>query len=117
MHKCPCINVLNIDTWKTRDPKFEGVSNLKFFCMIEIYKIVAIFQFFIMADTDIPFPLTLRKMETQTLGGLGNLKFFCTINIYEMAAIFQFFIMADTDISFPSTLRKPGTQNFGGLVI
>ena len=25
--------------------------------------------FFIMADTDIPFPLTLGKLETQTLGG------------------------------------------------
>ena len=46
-----------------------------------------------MADTDIPFLLTLGKLETLTLGGggIGNLKFFCTININEMAAIFQFF--------------------------
>ena len=47
-----------------------------------------------MADTDIPFPLTLRKLETQTWGlggGVGNLKFFCTIDINKMAAIFQFF--------------------------
>ena len=46
------------------------------------------FDFFIMANTDIPFLLTLRKPETQTLGGVGNLKFFCTMHIYEMAAIF-----------------------------
>ena len=44
-----------------------------------------------MADTDIPFPLTLRKPETQTLGGVGNLKFFHTMDINKMAAIFQFF--------------------------
>ena len=29
----------------------------------------AIFQIIIMADADIPFPLTLGKLETQTLGG------------------------------------------------
>ena len=46
MHKCPSINVLNIDTWKTRDPNFEGTSNLKFFLTIDIYEMVAIFQFF-----------------------------------------------------------------------
>ena len=44
-----------------------------------------------MADADILFLLTLRKLETQTLGEVGNLKFFCTIDIYEMVAIFQFF--------------------------
>ena len=43
-----------------------------------------------MANTDIPFPLTPRKLETQT-GGVGNLKFFRTIDINEMRAIFQFF--------------------------
>ena len=44
-----------------------------------------------MADSDILFPLTLRKLETQALGGVSNLKFFHTININEKAAIFQFF--------------------------
>ena len=44
-----------------------------------------------MADADIPFPLTLRKPETQTWGGVSNLKFFHTIDIKEMAAIFQLF--------------------------
>ena len=46
MHKCPCINVLNVDTWKTRDPNFEGASNLKIFLMIDIYEMLPIFQFF-----------------------------------------------------------------------
>ena len=49
------------------------------------------FIFFKIADADIPFPLTLGKPETQTLGGGGNLNFFCMININKMAAIFHFF--------------------------
>ena len=68
MHKCPCINVLNVDTWKTRDPNFEGGS-------FEIFPYDGYLQncshfsiFFIMADTDIPFLLTLGKLETQTFG-------------------------------------------------
>ena len=43
MHKSPCINVLNVDTWKTTDPNFEGASNLKFFFTIDIYEMAAIF--------------------------------------------------------------------------
>ena len=52
---------------------------------------VTIFNFFIMANADIPFVLTLGKAETQTLGGIGILKCFHTTDIYEMVAIFQFF--------------------------
>ena len=48
--------------------KYGGVCNLKFFCTTHIYEMVAIFQFFIMADTDIQFPVALGKPETQTLG-------------------------------------------------
>ena len=51
-----------------------------------------------MADTDdIPFPLTLRELETKSLGeggegeGVSNLKFFHVIDIYKMVVIFQFF--------------------------
>ena len=43
-----------------------------------------------MADTDIPFPLTLETLKTQTLR-VAHLKFFRMIDIYKMAAIFQFF--------------------------
>ena len=32
--------------------------------MIDIKEMAAIFQFFIMANTDILFPLTTRKLET-----------------------------------------------------
>ena len=59
--------------------------------MIDIKEMAAIFNFFIMADADILFSLTLGKPETQTLGSVSNWKFFSTINIKEMAAIFQFF--------------------------
>ena len=59
--------------------------------MIDINKMAAFFNFFIMANADIPFLSTLGKLETQTLGGLVILKFFHTIDINEMAAIFQFF--------------------------
>ena len=61
-----------VNTQKTGDPNFwGGVGNLKIFHMIDINEMRAIFQFFflIMADTDIPFPSTPRKLETQTLGG------------------------------------------------
>ena len=47
-----------------------GAGNLKFFHTIDIKEMTAIFfNFVIIADTDIPFPLTLRKQETQTLDG------------------------------------------------
>ena len=78
------------------------------------------FIFFIMANIDILFPLTLGKPDTQTL---GNFTFFHTIDIYKMVVILHFFhnsqcwyskwcpffnlfIMADADIPFPVTLRN-----------
>ena len=82
---------ISINTWKTADPNFGGFINLIFFHMISILtKWQPYFNFFIMADTDIPFLSTLGKPQTQTLGGFSNLKFFCTININDMAAIFHF---------------------------
>ena len=68
------------------------------------------FNFFIMADSDILFPSTLRKPETQTLGG-QYLTFFRMIHIYKMSAISHVFIMTDADILFLSILGKP--ENFG----
>ena len=68
-----------------------------------------------MADTNIPFPSTLWKLETKILGEVSNLKFFCIIYIYKMVAIFQyFFIMADTDILFLSPLGKSEIETLGG---
>ena len=43
-----------------------GVSKLEFFCTININEWQPFFNFFIMANTDIPFLLTLRKPETHT---------------------------------------------------
>ena len=55
-----------------------------------------------MADVDIPFPSTLGKLETQTLGG-------SVIFLYDQyLQNGDTFSMADTDIPFPSTLRKLG---------
>ena len=46
-----------------------------------------------MANTDIPFPLTLGKLETLELGGGGLDLKLCihAMHIYEMVAIFYFF--------------------------
>ena len=40
-----------------------GVSNLEFSCSINIYEMVTIFLFFIMADADIPLTLKNRRHE------------------------------------------------------
>ena len=95
-----------------------GLVIWNFSVQLILMKWLPFFDFF-MVDANIPFPLTLGKPETQTLGGGGvsNLEFFCMISINEMAAIFQFFIMANTDILFQLTLRKLETQTLGGSVI
>ena len=77
----------HLENWRL---KLWGVSNLKFSVRSILKKLQPFFNFFIMADADIPFPLTLGKPETQTWG-VSNLKFFHMINIKEMAAIFQLF--------------------------
>ena len=64
---------------------------MKFIHTIDINEKAAIFEFFIMANADILFLLTLRKTRDPNFEGLSNLKFFHMINIKEMAAIFQFF--------------------------
>ena len=69
-HNCWCYYSISFNTQKTGDLNFGGVSNLEFFCTIDINEIMAIFNFFIMANANIPFPLTLGKLETQTLGSL-----------------------------------------------
>ena len=66
-----------------------------------------------MADTDIPFPLTLGKLETQTLGGVSNLKFFCMIDINKKVVIFQFFHNDRCCYSVSIQTRKTGDPNFG----
>ena len=66
----------------------------------------------VMADTDILFPSTLGKLQTQTLGGsvIGNFSVRSVLKKWQL--FFNFFIMANTDIPFPLTLRKPETKIF-----
>ena len=116
-HNGRCWYSISIDTQKNIDPNFGGSVIWNFSIWLLFTKWQPFFNFFIMAYSDIPFPLTLRKPETQTLGGVSNLKIFCTLDINELAAIFNFFIMADADIPFLLTLRKPETQTVEGLVI
>ena len=70
----------------------------------------------IMADTDMPFPSTLGKPETQTLGGsvIGN--FSVRSILKKCQPFFNFFIMANTDMPFPLTCGIPETQTLGGSV-
>ena len=69
-----------------------------------------------MANTDIPFLLTLGKLETQTLGGLVIWNFSVWSILNKWQPFFNFFTMADADIQFPLTLRNPETQTLVGLV-
>ena len=57
-----------------------------------------------MADTDIPFPLTPGKPETQTLCGGGSVIWKISIQLIftKWQPFFNFFIMADADILFPN---------------
>ena len=70
-----------------------------------------------MADTNLAIPLTLRKLETQTLGGsvIGSFALGHVFGVLQ--PFFPFSVMADTNFAFPSTLRKPETQTLGGSVI
>ena len=75
------------------------------------------FNFVIMANADIPFPSTLGKLETQTLGELIIWHFSVWSILMKWQPFFNLFIMTDTDIPFPLTLRKLETQTLGGLLI
>ena len=103
MHLCPCINVLNIDTWKARDPNFEGVINLKFFHMINIYEVVAIFQFFHNGQHWYSISVDTWKTGDPIFGGSVIWNFSVWSIFMKWQPFFNFFIMADTDILFPLT--------------
>ena len=49
---------------------FVNIDRMEKFQITDPQKFGSHFKFFIMADSDIPFPLILGKPETQTLGGL-----------------------------------------------
>ena len=90
---------VSIDTWKTGDPNFGGVGNLKFFHTIDINEMAAIFHFFHNGRCWYSISVNTRKTGDPNFGGVGNLKFFCSTTINEMVTILIFFIMADADIN------------------
>ena len=103
---------VSINTRKTRDPNFGGEEVIwNFSIRLILTKWQPFFNFFIMANTDILFPLT----GDPNFGGVGNLTFFCTINIKEMATIFQFFHNGRHWYSISVDTWKTGDQNFGGV--
>ena len=115
-----CWYSISIDTWKTGDPNFGEVSNLKFFHMIDINEMAAIFQFFDNGWLWYSVSIDTRENWRPKLWGVrgvNNLKFFCTIDINEMAAIFQFFDNGQLWYSISIDTWKTGDPNFGGLVI
>ena len=106
---------VSVNTRKTGDPNFGESVIQNFSIWLILKKWQPFFNFFIMADSDIPFPLTLGKLETQTLRGsvIGNFSIWSILKKWQ--PFFNFFIMADPDIPFPSTLGKPETQTLGGV--
>ena len=112
-HNCWLWYSVFIDTQKPGNPNFgEGSVIWNFSIWLIFKKWQPFFDLFIMTDTDILFPLTLRKLKTQTFG-VGSV-IFNTIDIYEMVAFFDFFIMADSDILLLLTLGKLETHTLGG---
>ena len=75
-------------------------------------KYESFFHLFIMADTNFPFLLTLRKAETQTLGRSVIRNFAVQQFSAKMSAFFQFFIMVNAIFPFFSGSVYPSTCHF-----
>ena len=116
-HNGQCWYSIFVYTQKTRDPNFGGLVIRNFSIWLILKKWQPFFNFFIMANTNILFPSTLRKPWTQTLGGSVIWKFSVWLILKKWQPFFNFFIMPDTDIPFPSTLGKAEIQTLGRLVI
>ena len=113
-HNGRCGYSISVDTQKTRDPNFGRFIIWNFSIRLILKKWQPFFNFFIMVNPDILFPLTLGKLETQTWGGVSNLKIFHMIEIKEMAAIFQFFHNGWCWYSVSIDTQKTGDPKFGG---
>ena len=73
--------------------------------------------FFIMADADILFPSTLRKLETQTLGGLVIWNFSVWSMLTKWWPFFDLFYNGPWWYSISIDTRKTGDPNFEGVSI
>ena len=109
-HNGLCQYSVSIDTQKTGDPNIGGSIIWIFTVQCIFTKWWLFFDFFIMADINIPFLLTLRKLETQTLRGSVIWTFSIQYIFMKWWPFFYFFIMSNTNIPFLSKLRKLETQ-------
>ena len=83
-------DILFPSTFGKLETQTLGVSNLKIFHMIDIYKMVVIFQFFHNGQHCYFISLNTQKTGDPNFGGFSNLRFFHMIDIYKMMAIFLF---------------------------
>ena len=100
------------DSWgKPETQTFGGGSviwNFSIWCIFMKWQ--PFFNFFKMANADIPFLLTLRKPETETfLWGVSNLNFSIWHIFTKYLPFFNFFIMADVYILFPKCKISVGS--------
>ena len=102
---------------ENQKPKLGGVSNLKFFCKIDINKMAAIFQFFHNGQHWYSISVNTRKTGDPNFGESVIWNFSTQSILMKCQPFFNFFIRADADIPFLLTLRKPETQTLGGSVI
>ena len=113
-HNGCCWYSVCIDTWKTGHIQtLGGLVIWNFSVWSILMKWWSFFNFFIVTNANIPFPLTHGKPENQTFG-VGHLEFFCTIDINEMIAIFQFFHNGQCWYSISINTWKTGDPSFGG---
>ena len=68
-----------------------------------------------MADTNLAIPLTLRKLETQTLGGsvIGSFALGHVFGVLQ--PFFPFSVMADTNFAISVDTQKTRDPNFRGI--
>ena len=91
-----------------------GVSNLKFFHMINIYEMVAIFQFFHNGQCWYSISVDTWKTGDPNFGGVLNFKFFRMIDIYIMVTILKFFHNGWHWYSVSINTQKTRNPNFWG---
>ena len=119
---------------ETGDPNFRG-SVIGSFAVGHVFgELEPFFQFFIMANANFPYPLTLEKLETQTLPdftvsadtrktrhqnfrGISNWEFCCRTCFGGARAIFSIFHNGPRQFSTSVDTRKTRDPNFRGSVI
>ena len=106
---------VSIDTQKTRDPNFRGVSNWKFCSKMHFWGAMAIVSIFHNGWHQFCISVNTQKTGDPNFRGsvIGSFALGCVFG--ELQPFFLFGVMADTNFAFPSTLRKPETQTLEGV--